>query len=72
MLLKLSRKYYVCLQSYDFGHFSSTNFAEKLIVSLTNDRLLSYFEKILVNAFSLQNYGDLFLDGLKKKLCALK
>ena len=43
---------------------------EKLIISPANDKLLPYFEKILVHALALQNYGDLFLDGLKNKLCA--
>ena len=55
MLWKLSRKYYVCLQSQDFDNFSSTNFAEMLIVSPTNDKFLPYFEKILVHALALQN-----------------
>ena len=41
-------------------------------VSLTSNRFLPYFEKILVNASSLQNYEGLLLEGLKKKLCALE
>ena len=31
-----------------------------------------YFEKVLANAYSLQNYGDLLVDVLRKEICALK
>ena len=60
------------LQFLNYGLFSYTNFAANMNVSLTSNRFLPYFEKILVNASSLQNYKGLLLESLKKKLCALK
>ena len=52
MLLKLTRKYHVCLQFLDFGIFPYTNIAENLNISLISNRSLLYFEKILLNALS--------------------
>ena len=60
------------LQFLNYGLFSYTNFAANMNVSLTSNRFLPYFEKILVNASSLQNYEGLLLESLKKKLCALE
>ena len=60
------------LQFLNYGIFSYTNFAANMNVSLTSNRFLPYFEKILVNASSLQNFEGLFLKSLKKKLCALE
>ena len=40
--------------------------------ALPSNRILPYFEEVLVNALSLQNYGDFRMDILRKKLCALK
>ena len=45
-------------------YFSPTNFAENLKVSLSVNRILLNLKEILVNAWTLQNYGDLFADGL--------
>ena len=45
-------------------YFSPTNFAENLKVSLSMNRILLNLKEILVNAWTLQNYGDLFADGL--------
>ena len=39
---------------------------------LTSNRILPYFEEVLVNALSLQNYGDFRMVVLRKELCALK
>ena len=36
------------------------------------NRMLLNLTEILVNAWTLQNYGDLFADGLLKELCALE
>ena len=47
-----------------FVYFSPTNFAENLKVSVFSKRIFPNFEEILVNAWSLQNYGDLFEAGL--------
>ena len=40
-------------------------------VSLPSNRILPYFKDILENAWSLQNYGDYFVEGLRQELCAL-
>ena len=40
--------------------------------ALPSNRILPYFEEVLVNALSLQNYGDFGMDVLRKKLCARK
>ena len=53
-------------------YFSSTNFAENLKVCLSRNRILSNFEEILVNASSLLNYGDFFVEGLLTEVCALE
>ena len=53
-------------------YFSPTNFAENLKVSLSRIRILLNLKEILVNAWTLQNCGDLFAYGLQKELCALE
>ena len=45
-------------------YFSPTNFAENLKVSLSMNRILLNLTETLVNAWTLQNCGDLFADGL--------
>ena len=40
--------------------------------SLFKSRIFPNFEEILFNAWSLQNYGDLFVAGLYNELCALE
>ena len=39
-------------------YFLCTNFAENMNSALPSNRILPYFEEVLVNAQSLQNYGD--------------
>ena len=34
--------------------------------------ILSYFKDILDHAWSLQNYEDYFVEGLRQELCALE
>ena len=46
------------LQFSDFDIFLSTNFAENMNNALPSNRILPYFEEVLVNALLLQNYGD--------------
>ena len=60
------------MQFPDFDIFLSTNFAENMNSVLPSNRILPYFEKVLVNALSLQNYGDFRMVVLRKELCALK
>ena len=45
-------------------YFSPTNFAENLKISLSRNRILLNLKEILTNAWLLQNYRDLFADGL--------
>ena len=45
-------------------YFSPTNFAENLKASLSMNRILLNLKEILINAWTLQNYWDLFADGL--------
>ena len=56
------------MQFLDFDIFSSSNFAENMNVSLP---ILPYFKGILENAWSLQNFGDYIVEGLRQELCAL-
>ena len=72
MVLRSTEKIEFFLQFSDFDIFLSTNFAENMNSALPSDRILPCFEKVLVNALSLQNYGDFRMDILRKKLCALK
>ena len=45
------------LQISDFDIFLSTNFAENMNSALPSNRILPYFEEVLVNTLSLKNYG---------------
>ena len=64
-VIVLYRNISLYLQFLNFGiFFLSTNFAENLKVSLSRNRILLNFEKIPDNAWSLQNYEDIFGDGL--------
>ena len=60
------------LAVYFFDIFSSYNFVENMNVSLPSNRILPYFKDILENAWSLQNYRDYFVEGLRQELCALE
>ena len=46
------------LQFSDLDIFLSTNFAENMNRALPSNRILPYFEEVLVNAVSLQTYRD--------------
>ena len=41
-------------------------------VSLPSNRIVPYFKDILESAWSLQNYGDYFVEGLRQELCAIE
>ena len=45
-------------QFSNFDIFLSTNFAENMNSALPSNRILPCFVEVLVNALSLQNYGD--------------
>ena len=45
-------------------YFLPTNFAENLKISLSMNRILLNLKEIFVNAWTLQNYGDLSADSL--------
>ena len=60
----LYRNISLYLRFLNFGIFFATNFAKNLKVSLSMNRILLNLKEILVNAWTLQNYGDLFADGL--------
>ena len=57
MLLSFTEKYEFCLQFPDFDIFLSTNFVENMNSILPSNRILPYFEEVLVNALSLQIMG---------------
>ena len=46
------------LQYSDLDIFLSTNFAENMNSAQPSNIILLYFEEVLVNALSLQNYWD--------------
>ena len=59
----------------DFDIFLSTSFAENMNSALPSNRILPYFEEVLVNALPLQNYGDfewMFLEKSYVPLNSLK
>ena len=58
MLLRSTEKFDFFLQFSDFDISLSTNFAENMNSALPSNIILPYFEEVLVNALSLQNYGD--------------
>ena len=60
------------LQFFNFCIFFTYQLCGNLKVSLFSERTFPYFEEILVTAWSLQNYGDLFVAGLKVSYMPLK
>ena len=48
----------IVLQFSDFDIFLSTKFTKNIISALPSKRILPYFGEVLLNALSLQNYGD--------------
>ena len=72
MLLRSTEKFDIFCSFEIFDIFLSTNFAQNMNSAIQSNRILPYFEEVLVNALSLQNYGDFRMDVLRKKLCALK
>ena len=57
------------MQFSDLVIFLSTNFAENINSALPNNRILPYFEEVLVNALTLQNYGDFNGCSEKRLMC---
>ena len=72
MVLRSTEKFVFFCSFSDFDIFLSTNFAENMNNTPPSNRILPHFEEVLVNAVSLQTYGDFLMDILRKKLCALK
>ena len=58
MLLRSTEKFDIFCIFQIFDIFLSTNFAQNMNSALPSNRILPYFEGVLVNALSLQNYGD--------------
>ena len=58
MVLRSTEKYDIFCNFQIFDIFLSTNFAQNMNSALPSNRILPYFEEVLVNALSLQNYGD--------------
>ena len=58
MVLRSTEKIDFLLHFSDFDIFLSTNFAENMNSALPSNRILPYLEEVLMNAWSLQNYGD--------------
>ena len=58
MLLRRTEKFDIFCSFQIFDIFLSTNFAQNMNNALPSNRILPYFEKLLVNTLSLQNYGD--------------
>ena len=58
MLLRSTEKFGIFCSFQVFDIFLFTNFAQNMNSALPSKRILSYFEKVLVNALSLQNYPD--------------
>ena len=69
---KSIEKILIYLQFLDFDIFSSSKFTVNMNVSLPSNNILPYFKDILEDAWSLQNYGDYFVEGLRQELCALE
>ena len=62
------------MQFIEFDIFVSTNFAENLSAmnsSLLSNRILPYFEKVLMDSLSLQKFGDFNGCSEKKVVCPL-
>ena len=58
MILRSTEKFEFLCSFSDFDIFLSTNFAENMNSALPSNTILPYFEEVLVNALSVQNYGD--------------
>ena len=58
MLLRSTEQYEFICSFQILIYFLSTNFAENMNSALPSNRILPYIEEVLVNALSLQNYGD--------------
>lgn len=56
---KYWKKIFSFLQFIDLGMYLSTNFVENMNSALPNNRILPYFEEVLLNAVSFQDHGDL-------------
>ena len=63
-VIVLYRNISLYLRFLNFGIFSAYQLAENLKASLSMNRILLNLKEILVNAWTLQNYGNLFADGL--------
>ena len=49
----------ICFMQFIYINISlSTNFAESMISAVLSNRIFPYLVEVLVNAMSLQNYGD--------------
>ena len=57
MLLRSTEKIDIFCSFQIFDIFLSTNFAQNMNSALPSKIILPYFEEVLVNALSLQNYG---------------
>ena len=58
MLLRCTEKFDIFCSFQIFVIFLSTNFAQNMNSALPSNRILLYFEEVLVTVLSLQNYGD--------------
>ena len=58
MVLRSTENLIFFLQFSDFDIVLSTNFAENMNSAIPSNRTLPYFQEVLMNALSLQNYGD--------------
>ena len=58
MLLRSTEKFDIFCSFQIFDIFLSTNFAQNMNSALPSNKILPCFEEVLMNALSLQNYGD--------------
>ena len=58
MVLRSTEKFEFFCSFQILIYFLSTNFAENMNSALPSNRILPYFEEVLVNALSLQSNGD--------------
>ena len=58
MVFRSTEKFDIFCSFQIFDIFLSTNFAQNMNSGLPSNRILPYFEEVLVNALSLQNYWD--------------
>ena len=71
-VIVLYRNISLYLRFFNFSIFFAYQLCGNLNISPSMNRILLNLKEILVNAWILQNYGDLFADGLQKELCALE